>query len=64
MPCASCNSGVSRRSKLKRTSLNISLPQELKDAIAHVPKYDAPTASAYVVALIVKDLKARNLLPP
>jgi hypothetical protein len=51
------------RSKYKRTTMNISLPPEIKAALKKVPKWEHPTSSAYVVSLVIKDLQRRNLLP-
>lgn len=44
------------------TSMNISLPEAVKKAVEDVPTWEHPSASAYVISVLVKDLVARNLL--
>ncbi len=44
------------------TSMNISTPEAVKLAIAQIPSWEHPSASAYFTSLAVKDLLRRKLL--
>lgn len=44
------------------TTMNISLPEAVKQAIARLPEWQFPNASAYAVHVLVKDLVRRKRL--
>lgn len=43
-------------------NLNLSVPRELKAAIRRIPRLEFPSASAYCVHVLARDLRRRGLL--
>lgn len=44
------------------TSMNVTVPEAVKQAIGQIPTWQFPNASAYVVNVLVKDLLRRKRL--